>query len=38
MNFVPILEQRLIIDITRALVETELYPHEPEIERTDTEL
>jgi acyl-CoA dehydrogenase len=34
MNFSLSPEQRLIIDTTRAFVETELYPHEVEIERT----
>jgi acyl-CoA dehydrogenase len=34
MNFSLIQEQRLIIDTTRAFVETELIPHEAEIERT----
>jgi acyl-CoA dehydrogenase len=34
MNFSLTPEQRLIIDTTRAFVETELYPHEAEIERT----
>jgi acyl-CoA dehydrogenase len=34
MNFSPTPEQSLIIDTTRAFVETELYPHETEIERT----
>ena len=34
MNFSLTPEQSLIIDTTRAFVETELYPHEAEIERT----
>jgi acyl-CoA dehydrogenase len=34
MNFSLTSEQRLIVDMTRAFVETELYPHEAEIERT----
>ena len=34
MNFSLTAEQSLIIDTTRAFVETELYPHEAEIERT----
>jgi acyl-CoA dehydrogenase len=34
MNFAPTAEQRLIVDTTRAFVETELTPHEAEIERT----
>jgi acyl-CoA dehydrogenase len=34
MNFSFTSEQRLIIDTTRAFVETELMPHEAEIERT----
>jgi acyl-CoA dehydrogenase len=34
MNFSLTSEQRLIIDTTRAFVETELYPHEAEVERT----
>ena len=34
MNFSLTSEQRLIIDTTRAFVETELYPHEAELERT----
>jgi acyl-CoA dehydrogenase len=27
-------EQQMIVDATRAFVETELYPHEAEVERT----
>ena len=34
MNFSLTSEQRLIIDTTRAFVETELYPHEALVERT----
>jgi acyl-CoA dehydrogenase len=34
MNFSPTPEQRLIIDTTRAFVQTELLPHEADIERT----
>lgn len=34
MHFAPTDEQRMIIETTRAFVETELYPHEAEIERT----
>ena len=34
MNFSLTSEQRLIVDTTRAFVETELTPHEAEIERT----
>ena len=34
MDFGLNLEQRMIIDTTRAFVETELYPHEAEVERT----
>ena len=34
MHFAPTDEQRMIAETTRAFVETELYPHEAEIERT----
>ncbi|MDP3897299.1 MAG: acyl-CoA dehydrogenase family protein [Mesorhizobium sp.] len=34
MNFGLTDEQRLIVETTRAFVETELYPHEAEVERT----
>ena len=34
MDFALTDEQRLIIDTTRAFVENELYPHEPDVERT----
>ena len=34
MDFGLNLEQRMIIDTTRTFVETELYPHEAEVERT----
>ncbi|MEO4000542.1 acyl-CoA dehydrogenase family protein [Mesorhizobium sp. CAU 1732] len=34
MNFGLTDEQRLIVETTRAFVETELYPHEMEVERT----
>ena len=34
MDFALTDEQRLIVDTTRAFVETELYPHEAEVERT----
>jgi acyl-CoA dehydrogenase len=34
MDFALTEEQRMIVDTTRAFVETELYPHEAEVERT----
>jgi len=34
MHFAPTDEQRMIVETTRAFVETELYPHEAEIERS----
>ncbi len=34
MHFALSEEQRLIVETTRAFVENELYPHEPEVERT----
>jgi acyl-CoA dehydrogenase len=34
MNFGLTSEQQMIVDATRAFVETELYPHEAEVERT----
>ncbi len=34
MNFGLTAEQQMIVDTTRAFVETELYPHEAEVERT----
>ncbi|WP_439111377.1 acyl-CoA dehydrogenase family protein, partial [Lentibacter sp.] len=34
MHFAPTEEQQMIIDTTRAFVETELYPHEALVERT----
>ena len=34
MHFAMTDEQRMIVETTRAFVETELYPHEAEIERT----
>ena len=34
MNFGLTDEQKLIVETTRAFVETELYPHEAEVERT----
>ena len=34
MNFGLSEEQKLIVETTRAFVETELYPHEFEVERT----
>ena len=34
MNFGLTEEQKMIIDVTRAFVENELFPHEAEVERT----
>ena len=34
MDFALTDEQRLIVETTRAFVESELYPHEAEVERT----
>ena len=34
MDFGLTEEQRMIVDTTRAFVETELYPHEQRVERT----
>jgi acyl-CoA dehydrogenase len=34
MDFGLTEEQKMIVETTRAFVETELYPHEQEVERT----
>ena len=34
MNFALTDEQQMIVDTVRAFVETEIYPHENEVERT----
>lgn len=35
MDFAPVTEQRMIVDMVRGFVETELYPYESEVERLD---
>ena len=34
MNFALTEEQQMIVDTVRSFVETEIYPHEDEVERT----